>query len=90
MAIQCYRWGVGTLLALLMDLGAIGLERKWEVEPVSLVLAVAAGVIIGVIYALLHSLPVEVVAQLIDRRAELKDRVTTALLCSETPFTEPL
>lgn len=79
---------VGTLLALLMDLG--DWFGKWEIEPVSLVLTVAAGVIIGIAYALLRLLPVEVVARLIDWRAELKDRVTTALLCSETPFTEPL
>lgn len=79
---------VGTLLALLMDLG--DWFGRWEVEPASIVLTVAVGAIVGITYALLRSLPMEVVARLIDRRAKLKDRITTALLCSETPFTEPL
>lgn len=79
---------IGTALALLTDLGDwLG---RWEADPVVLVLTIVLGLIIGVAYAFLRSLPSEAVAQLIDRRAELKDRVTTALLCSETPFLEPL
>ncbi len=79
---------VGTALALLTDLGDwLG---KWEADPIVLVLTIVLGLIISAVYAFLRSLPSEAVAQLIDRRAELKDRVTTALLCSETPFLEPL
>jgi len=79
---------VGTALALLTDLGDwLG---KWEADPIVLVLTIVLGLLIGTAYALLRSLPSEAIAQLIDRRAALKDRVTTALLCSETPFVEPL
>ncbi|MFN3421155.1 MAG: hypothetical protein ACK40X_05465, partial [Armatimonadota bacterium] len=79
---------IGTALALLTDLGDwLG---RWEADPIVLVLTIALGLIIGAAYAFLRSLPSEAVAQLIDRRAELKDRVTTALLCSETSFLEPL
>jgi hypothetical protein len=79
---------IGLIFALLTDLGDwLG---KWEVEPISIAFPIAIGVLSGIVYALVRSLPTEAVAQLIDRRAELKDRVTTALLCSETPFTQPL
>lgn len=79
---------IGTALAFLTDLGDwLG---RWEADPIVLVLTIILGLIIGAAYAFLRSLPSEAVAQLIDRRAELKDRVTTALLCSETPFLEPL
>ncbi len=79
---------IGLIFALLTDLGDwLG---KWEAEPISIAFPIAIGVLAGVIYAFVRFLPAEAVAQLIDRRAELKDRVTTALLCSETPFIEPL
>ncbi len=79
---------IGAALALLTDLGDwLG---KWEADPIVLVLTIALGLLIGAAYALFRSLPSEAIAQLIDRRAELKDRVTTALLCSDTPFVEPL
>jgi len=79
---------VGAALALVTDLGDwLG---RWEADPIALVLTIALGLLIGVAYALFRSLPSEVLAQLIDRRAELKDRIATALSCSETPFTEPL
>jgi len=79
---------IGLILALLSDLGDwLG---KWEAEPISIAFPIAIGVLSGIVYAFLRFLPSEAVAQLIDRRAELKDRVTTALLCSETPFIEPL
>ncbi|MCS7187378.1 MAG: hypothetical protein RMK89_10545 [Armatimonadota bacterium] len=79
---------VGAALALLTDLGDwLG---KWEADPVVLVLTIALGLSIGVAYAFLRSLPSEAIAKLIDRRAELKDRIATALLCDESPFVEPL
>lgn len=79
---------VGTALAFLTDLGDwLG---KWEADPIVLVLTIVLGLVAGAAYAFLRHLPSEAIAQLIDRRAELKDRVTTALLCSETPFLEPL
>ncbi|MFA0753560.1 MAG: hypothetical protein IMHGJWDQ_001337 [Candidatus Fervidibacter sp.] len=79
---------VSLALALLADIG--DWLRWWVTEPPVLVLLPALGIFAGILYALWRSLPAEVVAQLIDRRANLKDRVTTALLCSETPFIEPL
>lgn len=79
---------VGTALALLTDLGDwLG---KWEADPIVLVLTIVLGSLISAAYAFFRSIPPEAVALLIDRRAELKDRVTTALLCGETPFVEPL
>jgi len=79
---------IGLIFSLLTDLGDwLG---KWEAEPISVALPIAIGILSGIVYAFVRSLPAEAVAQLIDRRAELKDRVTTALLCSETPFTQPL
>jgi hypothetical protein len=75
---------VGLVLALLTDLG--DWFGKWEAEPISIAFPIVIGVLSGIFYAFVHSLPAEAVAQLIDRRAELKDRVTTALLCSQTPF----
>ncbi len=79
---------IGMALALLTDLGDwLG---KWEAEPIVLALTIALGLLLGAAYALFRSLPSEAVAQLIDRRADLKDRVTTALLCSDTLFIEPL
>jgi hypothetical protein len=78
---------IGLIFALLTDLGDwLG---KWEAQPISIAFPIAIGLLSGIVYALVRFLPAEAVAQLIDRRAELKDRVTTALLCSETPFTEP-
>mgnify|MGYP001627114067 CR=1 FL=1 len=79
---------VGTALAFLTDLGDwLG---KWEADPIVLVLTIVLGLVAGAAYAFFRHLPSEAIAQLIDRRTELKDRVTTALLCSETPFLEPL
>jgi hypothetical protein len=79
---------IGLIFALLTDLGDwLG---KWEAEPISIAFPIAIGLLSGIVYALVRFLPAEAVAQLIDRRAELKDRVTTALLCSETPFAQPL
>jgi len=79
---------IGLIFALLTDLGDwLG---KWEAQPISIAFPIAIGLLSGIVYALVRFLPAEAVAQLIDRRAELKDRVTTALLCSETPFAQPL
>jgi len=79
---------VGFILALLTDLGDwLG---KWEATTFSIAFPIAIGILASIVYAFVRFLPAEAVAQLIDRRAELKDRVTTALLCSETPFIEPL
>ncbi|MCS7264310.1 MAG: hypothetical protein NZ805_05700 [Armatimonadetes bacterium] len=79
---------IGMATALLTDLGDwLG---KWQSDPIVLLLTIALGLTLGAAYAFFRSLPSEAIAQLIDRRAELKDRVTTALLCSDTPFVEPL
>lgn len=79
---------IGAATALLMDIG--DWQGAWTVEPLTLIALIAFGVVVGIVYALWRPLPVEVVAQLIDRRAHLKDRVTTAVLCDATPFAEPL
>lgn len=90
-----WRWGamggiLGVLLAIALDL------MDWfeiaVVEPYWLPAAVAAGVLMGVGYALLRPLPPEAVAAMIDRRGGLKDRVQTALERSQAEgvFDEPL
>jgi hypothetical protein len=55
-------------------------------------LIVLAGVLLGVVYAMLIRLPDSAIAQLIDRRAGLKDRLQTALEHSEAShlFDQPL
>lgn len=79
---------LGTAVALLTDIG--DWRGAWTAEPLTLVAFIVVGIFLGIAYAVWRPLPAEAIAQLIDRRAELKDRVTTALLCSDNPFVEPL
>jgi hypothetical protein len=80
---------VGIALTFVADLG--DWWGAWRVEPWMLVALIVAGFAIGIAYALLRPLPMDALAQLIDRRAELKDRVTTALFLPEpSPFSDPL
>ncbi|CUU38391.1 hypothetical protein GXSOP10_13822 [Armatimonadetes bacterium GXS] len=100
-----YRWRVRMLLA--WKLGAIGGTAgaltsallsllDWRavlfVPTYWLPLIVLAGVLLGVVYAMLIRLPDSAIAQLIDRRAGLKDRLQTALEHSEAShlFDQPL
>ena len=100
-----YRWRVRMLLA--WKLGAIGGTAgaltsallslfDWGavlfVPTYWLPLIVLAGVLLGVVYAMLIRLPDSAIAQLIDRRAGLKDRLQTALEHSEAShlFDQPL
>lgn len=90
-----WRWGsMGGILGVLL---AIALDwMDWfeiaVVEPYWLPATVAAGVLMGIGYALLRPLPPEAVAVMIDRRGGLKDRVQTALERSQAEgvFDEPL
>ena len=77
-----WRWGAlggfaGTLVAILLD------ALDWLaviVMPVwGLALAILIGVLLGCLYALLIPLPASALAQIIDRRGRLKDRLQTAL-----------
>ena len=77
-----WRWGalggfVGTLVAILLD------ALDWlalMVMPIwGLALAILMGLLMGCLYALLIPLPATALAQLIDRRGRLKDRLQTAL-----------
>lgn len=79
---------IGTAFALFADIG--DWRNVWTIEPLTLVAFIVAGIAFGIFYALWRPLPTEAIAQLIDRRAKLKDRVTTALLCGENVFAEPL
>lgn len=80
---------VGIALALLADLG--DWWGTWRVESWMLVSLTAVGLAVGIAYALLRPLPTDALAQLIDRRADLKDRVTTAIFLNEpSPFADPL
>ncbi len=77
-----WRWGAlggfgGTLVALVLD------ALDWLaliVMPIwGLALAILIGTLMGCLYALLSPLPAGALAQLIDRRGRLKDRLQTAL-----------
>lgn len=100
-----YRWRVRLLLA--WKLGAIGGTAgaltsallsvlDWRavltVPTAWLPMVVLTGVFLGVAYALLIRLPDSVIAQLIDRRAGLKDRLQTAIEHSDARhlFDQPL
>lgn len=100
-----YRWRVRMLLA--WKLGAIGGTAgaltaallsllDWRavlfVPTHWLPLIVLAGILLGMAYAMLVRLPDSAIAQLIDRRAGLKDRLQTALEHTEASrlFDQPL
>ncbi len=71
----------GTLLSLLDWRAILLIPTYW------LPLTVVLGIVVGVLYALLIRVPDSAVAQLIDRRAGLKDRVQTALEYNIPPLT---
>jgi hypothetical protein len=77
-----WRWGAlggfgGTLVALLLD--ALDWLALIAMPPWGLALAIFVGLLLGCLYALLIPLPASALAQLIDRRGRLKDRLQTAL-----------
>jgi hypothetical protein len=77
-----WRWGAlggfgGTLVALLLD--ALDWLALIAMPTWGLALAIFAGLLLGCLYALLIPLPASALAQLIDRRGRLKDRLQTAL-----------
>jgi hypothetical protein len=77
-----WRWGalggfVGTLVALLLD--ALDWLALIAMPSWGLALAIFVGLLLGCFYALLMPLPASALAQLIDRRGRLKDRLQTAL-----------
>ncbi len=77
---------IGAALALFADVGDwLG---KWTVEPITLVGLIAAGVLVGTFYAAFRPVSERAIAQLIDERAHLKDRVATALLCDDSLFSD--
>ncbi len=90
-----WRWGaiggfVGTLIAIALD--ALDWLAVLSVQPVGLVASILAGILLGCLYALLIPLPAPALAQLIDRRGGLKDRLQTALehTDGEHLFDQPL
>jgi len=77
-----WRWGalggfIGTLVAMGLDaldwLAVLSAPVWW------LAASVLTGVLLGCLYTLFIPLPAPILAQLIDRRGQLKDRVQTAL-----------
>jgi hypothetical protein len=77
-----WRWGAlggfaGTLVAILLD--ALDWLALITMPIWGLVLAICTGLLLGCLYALLIPLPPSALAQLIDRRGRLKDRLQTAL-----------
>jgi len=77
-----WRWGalggfVGTLVALVLD--ALDWLAVWSVPVSWLLIPILAGVLLGGLYARFIPLPASALAQLIDRRGQLKDRLQTAL-----------
>lgn len=79
---------IGAAIGLLADIG--DWRGVWTIEAHTLAAIVIAVTILGIGYALCRPLPLEIVAQLIDRRACLKDRTISALLCKNNPFAEAL
>ncbi|GBC92260.1 Chromosome partition protein Smc [bacterium HR15] len=80
--ILMWRWGalggfVGTLIAILLD--ALDWLALMMVPTWWLAISVLTGVLLGCLYALVIPLPALALAQLIDRRGQLKDRLQTAL-----------
>ncbi len=77
-----WRWGalggfVGALVAIGLD--ALDWLAILSVPPWWLMASVLIGILLGTLYALFIPLPAPAIAQLIDRRAQLKDRLQTAL-----------